>query len=322
MIAQRQRKPIHWIFKLLIFLLAFYTLALMLSVPLDINIYNIMEQKGMILEEMTEPAPEMEYIVAVAHYFMQGIIIILVTFFMWKFLEGKSIRHLGLYSLKKHGKEGIIGLAGGVLAAVFVFAVLILSGNVKITPAEGGYNLLLSIIVSFLLYFIISFSEGVFNRGYVMSIMRTTGNVKLIFVASMAIFLLFYNGNQTPDVLTYINLFLSGGLYAYMFIKSGNLWMSMGFHMAWNFIMGGVFGFKSDGMILKSCFISSYKNENFINGGFYGPEGGIIVTITLITVFILVWWYYKDKSVSFIEYEEEIVLKEKSKKLKNTKKSR
>lgn len=42
-------------------------------------------------------------------------------------------------------------------------------------------------------------------------------------------------------LLSLFNTFLAGMLFAYMFIKSGKLWLSSGFHIAWNYFQGDIF---------------------------------------------------------------------------------
>ena len=73
-----------------------------------------------------------------------------------------------------------------------------------------------------------------------------------------------------------------------IFMKTENLWMCIGYHITWNYFQGDVFGFLVSGNVTDSIYTINTISPNIINGGSFGPEGGLVVTILLvITIFII-----------------------------------
>lgn len=87
-------------------------------------------------------------------------------------------------------------------------------------------------------------------------------------------------------------------------MKSGNVWMPIGFHITWNYFQGYVLGFQVSGNDVMGIYQLDNIGNSFFNGGTFGPEGGIIVTVILIITFIIVGAYYKDKNIDdFLNYK-------------------
>jgi uncharacterized protein len=81
-----------------------------------------------------------------------------------------------------------------------------------------------------------------------------------------------------------------------MFLKSNNLWLSIGYHIAWNYFEGSVFGFQVSGQSTESLYKLNTPIKNIITGGQFGPEGGLIVTLIIVIGFIYLWKFYKSKT--------------------------
>jgi hypothetical protein len=48
---------------------------------------------------------------------------------------------------------------------------------------------------------------------------------------------------------------------------------------------------------------TSYTKDNILNGGAFGPEGGLFVTVILIIGFVVVNRYYKNKKFDFLSMD-------------------
>jgi membrane protease YdiL (CAAX protease family) len=113
-----------------------------------------------------------------------------------------------------------------------------------------------------------------------------------------------HSSNSGIGMLPYINLILAGILFAYMYLKSGNLWMCIGYHITWNYFQGYVYGFKVSGMKTYGILSTSYHSGNILNGGAFGPEGGLFVTAVMLAGLLFVWYYYRNHNYDFIASEE------------------
>ena len=135
-----------------------------------------------------------------------------------------------------------------------------------------------------------------------MSMSRRSNAVVAAVVSSVA-FALLHMMNNGISVLAFINLFLFGLFAALYMLKRGNIWGVCGVHSLWNFVQGNFYGVSVSGISKLSTIlnISSVKTKSLINGGDFGLEGGLAVTI-VYTIGIIIILCMKTKK--FEESEE------------------
>lgn len=80
------------------------------------------------------------------------------------------------------------------------------------------------------------------------------------------------------------------------FIRKGNIWGIGALHSVWNLVQGNFYGIKVSGMATSCTVFSStaVEGREIINGGAFGLEGGLAVTIVL-TAGILMLCFVKGK---------------------------
>ena len=136
-----------------------------------------------------------------------------------------------------------------------------------------------------------------------MSVLNQTGNKWVVIIVSSVIFSLMHSGNPSMGWLSYLNLFLVGLLFAYMFVKSKNLWLSIGYHITWNYFEGPVLGFQVSGLDQSSMYTVKNVGSNMVTGGNFGPEAGIIVTLVVFLGFVYLWKFYRPADDSLNAYK-------------------
>jgi membrane protease YdiL (CAAX protease family) len=144
-----------------------------------------------------------------------------------------------------------------------------------------------------MLFILVGINEEMFARGYCYTVLKQTNVRWLPMVLSSVIFALMHSLNSGISPLSYLNLFLFGVLAVYMRIKSNNIWLSIGYHITWNYFEGNIFGFLVSGQATSALYNLNTPVNNLINGGNFGPEGGLVVTLVLILQFIFMWRFYK-----------------------------
>jgi membrane protease YdiL (CAAX protease family) len=187
-------------------------------------------------------------------------------------------------------------LHGFVLGAVSIglmFAILIFTGQAKVAGVDEVKLLTFTMLIEFISVGMMAFSEEVLMRGYLMTALKPTRNKGIIFLAPSILFSLFHLMNPGITFLSLLNTFLAGMLFAYMFIQSGKLWLSSGFHIAWNFFQGDIFGMNVSGNTQTAIFETKLGTNELLTGGNYGPEGGILVTCVLLLGFVYVRFILK-----------------------------
>ena len=240
---------------------------------------------------------------------LSNAIIILSCIMIWKIFDKKKVSGMGLTNLKEGYKEFISGLLFGAIAISIVAIILLLMGNVRLVNSVSKPQLSVALLEGLILFIFVGFGEEILGRAYIMSVLKQTRNKWLVLIISSVIFAILHLGNNGISILAFINLFLVGLLFGYMFMKSKNIWMPIGYHITWNYFQGYIWGFQVSGITTSGLYKIENINNNIINGGLFGPEGGLIVTIVTCIAFYIVYKYYSNNNIDeFIGIEEKEII--------------
>ena len=219
--------------------------------------------------------------------FVYGLIAIGGILLSFKLLYKRSFRLLGFIP-DKGGSAFICGLVSGTFSIWAVFFLLIAMGQAKIIQVNMGKLFSLSVVAEFISVCFFMFSEELLARGFFMTAMKTTRNKPVILFVPAVIFALLHFMNPDMTVLSLLNTFLAGVLFGCMFIKSGALWLSTGFHVAWNFFVGDIFGMKTSGTEQASVLTTAMGENALLTGLPNGPDASIFTTGVLLLAIAIV----------------------------------
>ena len=299
MILKNKYNEVRSVWKILLVFLLSYTLMLGTSMLIGVIIGILLLIKGnseYLMNFNTESTAEYELIFQVSTS-LSNILFIISCIIIWKIFEKKKINKMGITSIKNGYKELGIGLILGAITMSIVAISIIAIGNVKLVNSISKPQISISLLYGLISFIFVGFGEEILSRGYIMSVLKQTRNIWLILIGPALIFAALHLGNEGIDVLSFINLFLVGVLFAYMFMKSKNIWMPIGYHITWNYFQGYIWGFGVSGVSVNGLYKIENVTNNIINGGAFGPEGGIIVTIVTCLMFIFVYWFYRDEKI-------------------------
>lgn len=207
---------------------------------------------------------------------------IVIAFLFCRLLQKRPLRTLGF---RREGifKEYIIGIAAGFL--VFSAAVLlcVLTGALELggmSPAFSAGTFLL-FTVGFMIQ---GMSEEVLCRGYFMVSMARRYPVVIAILANSLFFAALHLLNPGISVLALLNLVLFGVFASIYFLRRGNIWGIAAFHSVWNLVQGNFYGIRVSGMEMQCSVLQSdmVAGKEIWNGGAFGLEGGLAVTIVYV----------------------------------------
>ncbi|GIN70913.1 hypothetical protein J14TS2_13880 [Bacillus sp. J14TS2] len=221
---------------------------------------------------------------------------ILATILLWKFLNKKTLKELGF---KRSWKDFGFGLFLGAISITLIFLFLLAIGEIELLNSfsQPDFNVF---TFSFLIMFIlVGFFEEMFFRGYVMQTMASRQNKKwLIYLVSAVVFSVAHGANPNVSIIGLLNIVFVGLLFAYMFERTNNLWLPIGYHITWNYFQGSVFGFAVSGISPHGLYqIDSTNGNTLLTGGAFGLEGGLIATVFILIGFLITWLYTKNRIV-------------------------
>lgn len=224
--------------------------------------------------------------------FIQTLVMIGIPILLWRKGLKKDLRSLGLPALKKHWRSMGMGLAVGAGSMTLVFLLLLFTDSAQVLTWTPQWNF--SFLVMLAMYILVGYSEEIVCRGYIQGVMKQTHNPILIVLVPSILFSLMHSANSGMGLIPYLNLFLIGLYLSLITLSSGSLYPAIGYHIFWNFFQGPVYGFSVSGG-MESGLLSTYmKGNSLLNGGAFGPEGGLIVTAVILLM--LGVWYWKNQA--------------------------
>ncbi|WP_314588938.1 type II CAAX endopeptidase family protein [Paenibacillus terrigena] len=178
------------------------------------------------------------------------------------------------------------GVGLGLLLMTIAAVAIWICGGVKFQSIHTDADTWTSVLAGVGLFALVAICEEVFNRGYLQGLLERQYGVTWGVVVSSIIFALLHGTNpgiwSTP--FTMINIFLIGTFFALTRVMTGGLWLPIGFHLAWNFFQGHVYGFAVSGTDTKPILSILADGNSLISGDSFGVEGSILTTILMILV--------------------------------------
>ena len=178
--------------------------------------------------------------------------------------------------------------AAGLLFGLVLFSIPVLlclaTGAMTLSAAEASpsWGLILLFFVAFLIQ---GLSEELLCRSYLMVSLSRGLPAWLSVILNALLFSLLHLGNPGISLLPLINIFLFGVFASLLTLRRGSIWMVAGLHSLWNFSQGNLFGIPVSGMGEIASPLHAHMAEGgwqtLINGGVFGLEGGLAVTVVL-----------------------------------------
>jgi membrane protease YdiL (CAAX protease family) len=201
--------------------------------------------------------------------------------------ERRPLGSVGLAFHDRWGRELGHGLAVG---GVMIFLVVVLEracGLVHFSYAP--HPVLRAASLTFVVLAVAAINEEAIFRGYPFQrLVESITPVGAIAVTS-ALFGLGHLGNPHHTWISTTNTMLVGIPFAIAYLRTRSLWMPIGIHFIWNFLLGFLLGLPVSGLTFPlSVFQARVHGAAWLTGAEYGPEGGLLATgvIVAATVYL------------------------------------
>ncbi|MEK7406604.1 MAG: CPBP family intramembrane glutamic endopeptidase [Acidobacteriota bacterium] len=180
----------------------------------------------------------------------------------------------------------LLGLAGGVGAAAVVLGGPLALPAAELQPVTGapqGWPALL--FVGILLLFG-GVGEEMLFHGYGFQVLLAALGPWATILPLSVLFALAHAGNLNISVLGALNTFGWGVLLGWAFWRSGDLWLPIGLHVGWNWMLP-LAGANLSGFTMNvTGYAIRWSAGPLWSGGEYGPEGSILTSAILLVLFL------------------------------------
>jgi membrane protease YdiL (CAAX protease family) len=209
------------------------------------------------------------------------------AWWMLNVFDQRSFRTLGLSFEPSWWRELLLGFSVGATLIAAVGAAGAVSGAVRwrVAPESSGFAEFF--VLGAMLLLAAAWEEIIF-RGYLFQ--RLVESVGALWAVALlaALFGAVHIPNPAATPLSTANTALAGILLAVAYLKTRALWMPIGIHFAWNWVMGPVLGFPVSGIRIPTRLLAAeVSGPLWLSGGDYGPEGSVVLTAAAVA--LTVW---------------------------------
>lgn len=241
------------------------------------------------MEAITKALTNLPSWVMVVQLFSTAVLIAVCLFYCIK-MEKRSFVSLGFVK-KGSVLEYLSGMGIGLVmfSAAVLLCVVTQQGTFEL-PSDVSHIPWGMIILYFIGFLVQGMSEEILCRSYFMMSLSRGCKLWTCVLSNALLFasLHIFNPGITPLALVNLTLF---GIFASVYtLRRGSIWGISAIHSLWNFAQGNVFGVAVSGMGDNPTVfhLDTTQGSAWINGGSFGLEGGLAVTVVLLIGILLV----------------------------------
>ncbi|WP_105617154.1 CPBP family intramembrane glutamic endopeptidase [Vallitalea okinawensis] len=220
--------------------------------------------------------------------------IVLFLLFLWvKLVERRPFRSIG-FKTRNWFLKFLQGFGLGFLLITLVVLCLFLFGMVTIDTTISApsfdWSSLTIILLLIPAWSLQSSTEEAVARGWLMHILGARYKPVFGLLASALAFGVLHLFNAHINFLAILNIIIVGLFLGLLVIKQEHIWTVCGIHAAWNWAQGNIYGFQVSGNeVTNSLLHFKSTGPEWITGGAFGPEAGIVTTILFVVASYLIY---------------------------------
>jgi len=218
-----------------------------------------------------------------------------------RFADKRSFVSLGFSINRQTGFDMVAGIAIAFVLMLLVYLIEYSFGWLKFetfawqveTPAVVlAYTLRYLVVLIF-----VGWNEEIVYRGYILQTLTSGLNLIWGLLISSLYFGIEHLSNPNSSWMAVAGIFCIGLFLAYGYLRTNQLWLSIGIHIGWNFFQNAVFGFPVSGFDRPGLFRITVSGPDLWTGGAFGPEAGLIILPICILGAVLVNLYTKRRKI-------------------------
>jgi membrane protease YdiL (CAAX protease family) len=190
----------------------------------------------------------------------QFLIQVLLVLLFFPLLKGilmltkvKEYKNIGISFHPKWWKNMIIGFIIGFSFWLMKYILVYLFGGFEMTSGKSFPEIIMSLLMVMLTFFVGSFLNDIIVRGYVFGHLKERIPVKWVFIISLILYALDDSWNEGFSITNTLFSLILGLSLTYAIYKTGSIWADTGIHWGLNVCYGifnGTLGSSDGGIII------------------------------------------------------------------------
>lgn len=223
-----------------------------------------------------------------------AIIVILAAWIMSK-VEKIPLSTYGFPFKQAFGLRFWQGAFYGALSLSGLLGLMYITGSFRINSAAlSGKSILFFASIWALASVCTALAEEFSTRGYALFNLASGIGFWPAAIITSLFFGLLHLYNPGESVLSIFILTIYGMFLSFTLRRTGTLWFAVGFHAAWNWAEGFIYGTPVSGNAEPGhLFNSSFYGSKLLSGGSNGPEGSILMIPIFILTFVVFYFWFR-----------------------------
>lgn len=218
-----------------------------------------------------------------------------------RWLDKRSFESLGLELNRQTLSDVLAGIGITFLQMGFIYLAMLGLGWLTFEAFAWEIDpinvVITSVLIAFVVFIFVGWNEELLSRGYHLQTLASGLNLFWGVVIASAVFGLLHLGNPNATWVSAAGIFFAGVYLAYGYLRTRQLWLSIGLHIGWNFFEGVVFGFPVSGLDVYALTRIQIHGPELWTGGPFGPEAGLIVLPALLLGAGLTYLYTRNRVI-------------------------
>ena len=215
-----------------------------------------------------------------------------------RYLDKRSFSSLGLQTTRTRAADLCFGFLLSGLMVGLTFLALLSFGWIKFQGLTWPQNQSVAFMQLTLLFLGVGATVGWWEelvfRGYLLQNLQDGLGLKWAIGISCMLYGMIHLLNPNANLLSGLLIAAIGFLRIFGWLRTRQLWLSMGMHAGWNFFQGPIFGFAVSGRESFTLLQHESIGPSWITGGAFGPEAGVIaVPAVLFGLLMMLLWTRK-----------------------------
>ncbi|MCG6962808.1 MAG: CPBP family intramembrane metalloprotease [Acidobacteria bacterium] len=214
---------------------------------------------------------------------LRGVIVMIAaTLSVWlvrRWVDRRSFRSLGIRVDERAWRDSVVGFAISAAMVGTVVALCAMFGFLEVDSIswKEGFG---SALAALPLWFFgigisVAWSEELGLRGYVLQNLSDGIGLVWAVLLSCVFYGAIHMANPNSTVLSGVLIGAVGYLRVLGWLRTGQLWLSMGMHAGWDFLLGPVLGLSVSGVHTEGLVHPTLSGPSWVTGGTFGPEAGV-----------------------------------------------
>jgi membrane protease YdiL (CAAX protease family) len=214
--------------------------------------------------------------------FTGAVMMLLATWVMVRWIDRRAFVTAG-FAFNHLWRDVALGLVLGLIWLAVSLLSLWAPGWLALRPVNAVHWPALALSAAAMAFNVLT--QQLLLCGYILQTIRSKSHPVVAVVVSAGLFSLFHAGAFSGGWAPPLNVFLAGALFGIAYSLTGNLWLPIAIHFAWNFLLGPGLGLTVSGQEIGNAWQAfRVQGPALFTGGDFGVEGGLIVTLTTLAM--------------------------------------